>query len=81
MSDGCSEKTVRVRIAVSVTPGGNWNAAGWAKGSEADMLGMSREVCDESGDYAETVQTYWVTAELPIPLADVPEVEGSAAPS
>ena len=64
--------TVKVRIAVAVTPEGDWNACGWSGAeSENDMMG----ICIESLACGE--KRYWLEAELDVP--DEPTVQASVA--
>lgn len=54
-------KTVKVRIAVAVTPSGEWNATGWTSCIEADAMDLA---CSSVSDGEAR---YFVEAELPIP--------------
>lgn len=56
--------TIRIRIAVAIDSGGEWNANGWggkAQPYERDAMSMARECVG-----ADAVE-YWIEAELPIP--------------
>ena len=66
--------TVKVRIAVAVTPEGEWNACGWS-GSESDDDKMS--ICVDS--LASGEKRYWLEAELEVPSADTVQASASAA--
>jgi hypothetical protein len=60
--------TIRVRIAVAVDSGGEWNANGWGgleQPYEPDAMSMARECV--GSDAAQ----YWIEAELPIPRSRV----------
>ena len=54
--------TVRVRIAVSVSPGGDWAAAGGVLHSELD--------CMEATGHHEGDRLSWVTADVPVPVSE-----------
>lgn len=65
--------TVKVRIAVAVTPEGEWNACGWS-GAESDDDKMS--ICVDS--LASGEKRYWLEAELEVPSVDVVQASVSA---
>lgn len=56
-------KTVRVRIAVAVDPGGNWCASGWMTGSPESMM----DNCLDEVGAGEA--RFWIEADVPLPLA------------
>ena len=56
---------VKVRIAVAVTPDGDWNSAGWANGKDADKMALACETM-ETGE-----ARYWLEAELEVPSVRV----------
>ena len=66
--------TVKVRIAVAVTPEGEWNACGWS-GAESDDYKMS--VCVDS--LASGEKRYWLEVELEVPSVDVVQASVTAA--
>ena len=57
------QKTIKVRIAVAVNDGGEWNAAGWDSATNADAAECAMDPLEGS-----TV-VHYVTAELPVPVA------------
>jgi hypothetical protein len=60
-------KVVKVRIAVAVDPTGSWNASGWDRADDDEMMRMACEVL-EDGE-----ARYFLTAELPVPeIVDIP---------
>ena len=65
--------TVKVRIAVGVTPEGEWNACGWS-GAASDDDKMS--ICVDS--LASGEKRYWLEAELEVPSVDVVQASVSA---
>lgn len=65
--------TVKVRIAVAVTPEGDWNACGWS-GTASDDDKMS--ICVDS--LASGEKRYWLEAELEVPSVDVVQSSVSA---
>ena len=65
--------TVKVRIAVAVTPEGDWNACGWS-GTASDDDKMS--ICVDS--LAAGEKRYWLEAELEVPSVDVVQSSVSA---
>ena len=65
--------TVKVRIAVAVTPEGDWNACGWS-GTASDDDKMS--ICVDS--LASGEKRYWLEAELEAPSVDVVQSSVSA---
>lgn len=66
--------TVRVRIAVAVTPEGEWNACGWS-GSESDDDKMS--ICVDS--LASGEKRYWLEADLEVPSTGEMQASVTAA--
>ena len=61
-------KTVTVRIAVGVAPGGQWNAYGnYANEYDLHACNASEIWNNETGEWCDGVQVHWVTAEVPIP--------------
>jgi hypothetical protein len=57
-------RTIRVRIAVAIDSGGEWNANGWGGAGEPyspDAMAMARECV--GADAA----VYWIEADLPVP--------------
>ncbi len=57
-------ETIRVRIAVAIDSGGEWNANGWGgldKPYAPDAMGMARQCVGDDAAH------YWIEAELPIP--------------
>jgi len=56
-------KTVKVKIAVSVDPTGDWFSAGWKGASEEEMHSYTIDGL-ENGE-----SRYWLEAELPVPEA------------
>ena len=54
-------KTVRVRVAVSVDPEGEWYGVGWKGASDEEMRHSTLD-CVEVGE-----RSYFLTAELEIP--------------
>lgn len=64
---------VKVRIAVAVDAGGDWNSAGWASGSDDDKMGIACETV------ANGEARYWLEAELDVPNAVV--VEATVTPN
>jgi hypothetical protein len=54
-------KTVKIRVAVSVDPGGDWSASGCKGMKDQDAIEFSRETI---GDQE---RTYWLTAEVEVP--------------
>lgn len=71
-------KTVRVKIAVGVSPSGNYNTAGWSGASDKSAIDLAREV-DEGEDYAEIVRVSWVYADVPLP--EIAEIEAGRVES
>ena len=69
-----SRRTVRVRIAVAVTPNGSWEAAG-SRGWPDDDASHEARVC--SDDPAHARVTY-VEADVPLPEPET--VEGEVKP-
>lgn len=65
--------TVKVRIAVAVTPEGDWSACGWS-GTASDDDKMS--ICVDS--LASGEKRYWLEAELEVPSVDVVQSSVSA---
>lgn len=66
--------TVKVRIAVAVTPEGEWNACGWSgTASDDDKMSMCVDLL-ASGE-----KRYWLEAELEIPSVDEVRASASAA--
>ena len=61
---------VKVRIAVAVTPEGDWNAVGWS-GASSDGDIMS--ICVDS--LASGEKRYWLEAELDAP--ETPAVQAT----
>lgn len=57
---------MKVRIAVAVTPTGDWSAAGWSGETESTLKSLARE------PFADA-EVFWVEAELPIPETRVVE--------
>lgn len=68
-------KSVKVRIAVYVTEGGRWNAAGWM-GQDDDEA--ARFAHDELGSIEGSSHTVWVEADVPLPEART--VKGRVTP-
>jgi hypothetical protein len=62
-------RTVRIKIAVAVTPDGDWNAAGWR-----NAKGETRRDAAIEGLDADEYQTMWIEAD--IPLIETPVVRG-----
>lgn len=60
---------VKVRIAVAVTPEGEWNACGWSEASDDDKMG----ICVDS--LASGEKRYWLEAELDAP--ETPAVQAT----
>ena len=56
-------KTVTVRIAVAVDPSGDWNAYGGGGMKDKDAMEFATEV------FADGETRFWLTAELPVPVA------------
>lgn len=54
-------KTVRVRIAVSVDPTGEWSAAGWSGLSDKEAHGYTIDTL------APGERRYWIEADLEVP--------------
>jgi hypothetical protein len=66
-------KTVKVRIAVAVDHEGNWYAIGHPSAGE-DSEQTFADAC-AFGCLEEREAHYWITAEVPVPDADMPEPE------
>lgn len=71
-------KTVRVRIAVAVTPAGQWNSCGFSRSSgeredDDELMGLAIDPLDDTGE-----ARYFVEADLPIPEPET--VEGEVKP-
>jgi hypothetical protein len=64
-------KTIKVRVALAITPTGKWVANGWSDGDEEEMI----QTCLEYMDGKE--QIVWLEAEVPIP--DVPVIKAEVA--
>ena len=67
-------KTVRVRIAVAVAPGGQWNSFGFGQegtpptdADDREAMGNACEVYDGNGEALFGEARYWIEADLPIP--------------
>lgn len=60
---------VKVRIAVAVDSGGDWNSAGWGSGSDEDKMGIACETV------ANGEARYWLEAELDVPEAKVVDAQ------
>ena len=63
-------KTVKVRIAVVVTPDGTWSSCGWDGGEDAEKFAIACDGLDCSMDnYMErgAESRFWLEAELPVP--------------
>jgi hypothetical protein len=74
---GMEQKTVKVRIAVAVDQRGDWYAGGDPNSDEQEMLAEARGWVHDDGSIA----TYFVEAELPLPVTPtVPGTATSAAP-
>jgi len=58
-------KTVRVRIAVTVDPDGNWRSAGWKESGYGDDERDIRDCVEENAD--DMAKLYWIEADVPIP--------------
>jgi hypothetical protein len=59
-----TRSTIRVRIAVAIDSGGEWNAHGWGgqdRPYEPDAMSLAKESVG-----ADAVE-YWLEAELPLP--------------
>ena len=59
-------KKVKVRVAVAVDPSGDWNATGWKKGTDVQMLAIASEIFDNEA-------CYWLEADLDVPEAKTVE--------
>lgn len=66
-------RTVRVRIAVAVTPDGAWSAFGY---SGYDEKGVKESVFID--DLPEGEQFHWIEADVPIPVATT--IPGAVVP-
>ena len=53
-------KTVKVRIAVAISPDGSWNSCGWSDGTEKECMAIA---CDT---VPEGESRFWLEAELPV---------------
>jgi hypothetical protein len=67
-------KTIRVRIAVAVDPGGSWSSCGW---QHADNAPRSDE--DKAMDALDTMSAaavvHFVEADIPLPTTETIEGE------
>jgi hypothetical protein len=62
--------TIRVRIAVAVDAGGEWNANGWGgrdRPFDPEAMSMARH------SVGENAAQYWIEAELPVPGSRAPQ--------
>jgi hypothetical protein len=62
-------RTVRVRIAVAVSPDGDWNAAGHSGGGGSAMAVVALQSMYDA-------RVTWVEADVPLPVPAVVEGEG-----
>jgi len=63
MANGRS-KTVKIRIALAVDRQGNWGAAGWKGAKDPEAM----EQVMEPGEISGTVQEYFLTIDVPLPM-------------
>jgi hypothetical protein len=77
-----TKSTIRIRIAVAVDSGGEWNACGWGgrdQPYDPESMTMARRTV--GSDAAQ----YWVEAEVPIPelchSRDAVEIDGEVESS
>jgi hypothetical protein len=78
-------KTIRVRIAVGVTPNGSYCAHGWGVRGESHTDREEKAIMDiatevyESDEPSDFVSEFWIEADVPVPEATVIEGTVSAA--
>ena len=59
--------SVKVRVAVAVDPDGEWNAVGWAGGSDKERLAAARDLVGDGE------ACYWLEATVAVPAAKTAE--------
>jgi len=57
-------KTIKIRIAVAIDAEGNWSAAGWNGGRDAEKM---EAAVDGGSDLSGTHQQYFLTIDVPLP--------------